>query len=153
MCKFNKELKNELVEALGLTEEQLELLDESKFDDLLTQAIKKNLDQSEQSEQSETESQTEKETEMNVVNAIETPVVETPAETTVASTALAKVKSPAARKAISVFAKVAAGILFGGACAVAGAAHHKEVNKAVKKARKKVGKVIPALAPKPWYKF
>ena len=150
MCKFNKELKNELVEALGLTEEQLELLDESKFDDLLTQAIKKNLDQS---EQSETESQTEKETEMNVVNAIETPVVETPAETTVASTALAKVKSPAARKAISVFAKVAAGVLFGGACAVAGATHHKEVNKTIKKARKKVGKVIPALAPKPWYKF
>lgn len=150
MCKFNKELKNELVEALGLTEEQLELLDESKFDDLLTQAIKKNLDQS---EQSETESQTEKETEMNVVNAIETPVVETPAETTVASTTLAKVKSPAARKAISIFAKVAAGVLFGGACAVAGAAHHKEVNRVMKKARKKVGKVIPAIAPKPWYKF
>lgn len=150
MCKFNKELKNELVEALGLSEEQLELLDETKFDELLTQAIKKNLDQS---EQSETESQTEKETEMNVVNAIETPVVETPAETTVASTALAKVKSPAARKAISVFAKVAAGVLLGGACAVAGAAHHKEVNRVVKKARKKVGKVIPALAPKPWYKF
>lgn len=150
MCKFNKELKNELVEALGLTEEQLELLDESKFDDLLTQAIKKNLDQS---EQSETESQTEKETEMNVVNAIETPVVETPAETTVASTTLAKVKSPTARKAISIFAKVAAGVLFGGACAVAGATHHKEVNKAVKKARKKVGKYIPAVAPKPWYKF
>ena len=150
MCKFNKELKNELVEALGLTEEQLELLDESKFDDLLTQAIKKNLDQS---EQSETESQTEKETEMNVVNAIETPVVETPAETTIASTTLAKVKSPAARKAISIFAKVAAGVLFGGACAVAGATHHKEVNKAVKKARKKVGKYIPAVAPKPWYKF
>lgn len=150
MCKFNKELKNELVEALGLTEEQLELLDESKFDDLLTQAIKKNLDQS---EQSETESQTEKETEMNVVNAIETPVVETPAETTVASTTLAKVKSPAARKAISIFAKVAAGVLFGGACAAVGATHHKEVNRVVKKARKKVGKVIPALAPKPWYKF
>lgn len=150
MCKFNKELKNELVEALGLTEEQLELLDESKFDDLLTQAIKKNLDQS---EQSETESQTNKETEMNVVNAIETPVVETPAETTIASTTLAKVKSPAARKAISIFAKVAAGVLFGGACAVAGATHHKEVNKAVKKARKKVGKYIPAVAPKPWYKF
>lgn len=151
MCKFNKELKNELVEALGLTEEQLELLDESKFDDLLTQAIKKNLDQS---EQSETESQTEKETEMNNV-AIETPVVETQAtvETTVASTALAKVKSPAARKAIGIFAKVAAGVLFGGACAAVGATHHKEVNKAVKKARKKVGKVIPALAPKPWYKF
>lgn len=148
MCKFNVNLKDELIEALGLTEEQLELLDESKFDDLLIQAIKKNLDQS------DTESQTEKEIEMNnVVNAIETPVVETPAETTVASTALAKVKSPAARKAISVFAKVAAGILFGGACAAVGAAHHKEVNKVIKKARKKVGKVIPAVAPKPWYKF
>lgn len=147
MCKFNKELKNELVEALGLTEDQLELLDESKFDELLTESIKKNLNQS------ETESQTEKEIEMNAV--IETPVVETQAtvETTVASTALAKVKSPAARKAIGIFAKVAAGVLFGGACAVAGATHHKEVNKAVKKARKKVGKVIPALAPKPWYKF
>lgn len=148
MCKFNKELKNELIEALGLTEEQLELLDETKFDELLTQAIKKNLDQS------ETESQTEKEIEMNNV-AIETPVVETQAtvETTVASTALAKVKSPTARKAIGIFAKVAAGVLFGGACVAVGATHHKEVNRVVKKARKKVGKVIPALAPKPWYKF
>lgn len=146
MCKFNKDLKNELVEALGLTEDQLELLDESKFDDLLTQAIKKNLDQSEQSE-------TEKEIEMTTTTTtIETPVVETPVETTT-STALAKIKSPAARKAISVFAKVTAGVLFGGACAVAGAAHHKEVNKVIKKARKKVGKVIPAVAPKPWYKF
>lgn len=146
MCNFNVNLKDELVEALGLTEEQLEMLDESKFDELLTAAIKKNLDQS---EQSETESQT-KEIEMNTV--IETPVVETPVETTT-STALAKVKNPTARKAISVFAKVTAGILFGGACAVAGATHHKEVNRAVKKARKKVGKVIPAIAPKPWYKF
>lgn len=145
MCKFNVNLKDELVEALGLTEEQLELLDESKFDDLLTQAIKKNLDQSEQSE-------TEKEIEMTTTTTIETPVVETPVETTT-STALAKVKSPAARKAISVFAKVTAGVLFGGACAAVGAAHHKEVNKVIKKARKKVGKVIPAVAPKPWYKF
>lgn len=145
MCKFNVNLKDELTEALGLTEEQLELLDESKFDDLLTQAIKKNLDQS------DTESQTEKEIEMTTTT-IETPVVETPVETTT-STALAKVKNPTARKAITVFAKVAAGVMFGGACAVAGAAHHKEVNKVIKKARKKVGKVIPAVAPKPWYKF
>lgn len=149
MCKFNKDLKNELVEALGLTEDQLELLDESKFDELLTAAIKKNLDA--ETETKETQTQTvEKETEeMNTV--IETPV-EIAVETTT-STALAKVKSPAARKAIGIFAKVAAGVLFGGACAVAGAAHHKEVNRVVKKARKKVGKVIPALAPKPWYKF
>lgn len=145
MCKFNKDLKNELVEALGLTEEQLELLDESKFDELLTEAIKKNL--SEETKETQT---VEKEIEMTAT--IETPVVETPVETTT-STALAKVKSPAARKAISVFAKVTAGILFGSACAVVGASHHREVNKAVKKARKKVGKVIPALAPKPWYKF
>lgn len=150
MCKFNKDLKDELVSALGLSEEQLELLDETKFDELLTEAIKKNLDAETETE-TKIETQTEKEIEMNV--AIETPVVETPVETTVASTALAKVKSPTARKAISVFAKVTAGILFGGACAVAGATHHKEVNKAVKNARKKVGKVIPALAPKPWYKF
>lgn len=145
MCKFNVNLKDELIEALGLTEEQLELLDESKFDELLTEAIKKNL--SEETKETQT---VEKEIEMNTV--IETPVVETPVEATT-STALAKVKSPAARKAISVFAKVAAGVLFGGACAVAGATHHKEVNRVVKKARKKVGKVIPALAPKPWYKF
>lgn len=148
MCKFNKDLKNELVEALGLSEEQLELLDESKFDELLTQAIKKNLGA--ETETKETKTQTEKETEeMNTV--IETPI-ETAVETTT-STALAKVKSPAARKAISVFAKVAAGMLFGGACSAVGAAHHKEVNRVVKKARKKVGKVIPAVAPKPWYKF
>lgn len=148
MCKFNKDLKNELVDALGLTEEQLEMLDESKFDELLTAAIKKNLDQ--ETEVTETESnESVKEIEMTTTTTIETPVV----EETVTSTALSKVKSPTARKAISVFAKVTAGILFGGACAVAGASHHKEVNKVVKKARKKVGKVIPALAPKPWYKF
>lgn len=144
MCKFNVNLKDELVEALGLTEEQLKMLDESKFDELLTESIKKNLNKSEQSE-------TESQTEMNAI--VETPVVETQDTETTTSTALAKVKSPAARKAISVFAKVAAGVLFGGTCAAVGAAHHKEVNKTIKKARKKVGKVIPALAPKPWYKF
>ena len=149
MCKFNKDLKNELVEALGLTEDQLELLDESKFDELLTATIKKNLDAETETKETQT---VEKEIEMNTVT-IETPVETPVAEETVTSTALAKVKSPAARKAISVFAKVAAGVLFGGACAVAGATHHKEVNKTIKKARKKVGKVIPALAPKPWYKF
>lgn len=148
MCKFNKDLKNELVEALGLTVEQLELLDESKFDELLTAAIKKNLDAETETKETQT---VEKEIEMTTTT-IETPVVETPVETTT-STALAKVKNPTARKAISIFAKVAAGVLFGGACAVAGATHHKEVNKAVKKARKKVGKYVPALAPKPWYKF
>lgn len=144
MCKFNVNLKDELIEALGLTEEQLKMLDESKFDELLTESIKKNLNQS------ETEFQAEKEIEMTTTTTIETPV-ETPVVET--HPALAKVKSPAARKAISVFAKVAAGVLFGGACAAVGAAHHKEVNKTIKKARKKVGKVIPALAPKPWYKF
>lgn len=143
MCKFNKDLKNELVEALGLSEEQLELLDESKFDELLTAAIKKNLDAETETKETQT---VEKEIEMT------TTTIETPVETTT-STALAKVKNPTARKAISIFAKVAAGVLFGGACAVAGASHHKEVNKAVKKARKKVGKYIPAVAPKPWYKF
>lgn len=143
MCKFNVNLKDELVEALSLTEEQLKMLDESKFDELLTESIKKNLNKS---EQSETESQTEKEIEMNAI-------VETQDTETTTSTALAKVKSPTARKAISVFAKVAAGVLFSGTCAAVGAAHHKEVNKTIKKARKKVGKVIPALAPKPWYKF
>lgn len=150
MCKFNVNLKDELVEALGLTEEQLKMLDESKFDELLTESIKKNLD-AETKETKETQT-VEKGIEMNAI--VETPVVETQdTETTVATTALAKVKSPAARKAISVFAKVAAGVLFGGACAVAGATHHKEVNRVVKKARKKVGKYIPAVAPKPWYKF
>lgn len=146
MCKFNKDLKNELVEALGLSEEQLEMLSESKFDELLTAAIKKNLDPETETK----ETQTKKEIKMNNV-AIETPV-----ETPVVESnhpALAKVKNPTARKAIGIFAKVAAGVLFGGACAAVGAAHHKEVNKTIKKARKKVGKYIPAVAPKPWYKF
>jgi|GEM_PF-6283686 hypothetical protein len=149
MCQFNKDLKTELTEALGLTEEQLEMLDESKFDELLTAAIKKNLDK--ETEVTETESnESVKEIEMT------TTTIETPVETPVVEAthpALAKVKSPAARKAISVFAKVTAGVLFGGACAVVGATHHKEVNRVVKKARKKVGKYIPAVAPKPWYKF
>ena len=143
MCKFNANLKNELTEALGLTEEQLTQLDDVKFDELLTEAIKKNLNE---------QTETEKETEMNTV-AIETPIVEIAETTTTTNTALAKVKSPAARKAISVGSKIIAGLLFGGACAAVGAAHHKEVNKVIKKARKKVGKVISAVAPKPWYKF
>ena len=59
----------------------------------------------------------------------------------------------AAKKVAIILGKALAGAVVGGGLVVAGAHNHKKVNKAVKNARKRVGKVIPALAPKPWWKF
>lgn len=58
-----------------------------------------------------------------------------------------------AKKVAIILGKALAGAVVGGGLVVAGAHNHKKVNKAVKNARKRVGKVIPALAPKPWWKF
>lgn len=58
-----------------------------------------------------------------------------------------------AKKVAVILGKVLAGAVIGGGLVVTGAHNHKVVNRAVKSARKKAGKVIPALAPKPWWKF
>ena len=89
--------------------------------------------------------QTEKETEMN-------ETINTVTETATVAVVESNTKVVAKKVAI-ILGKALAGAVVGGGLVVAGAHNHKKVNKAVKNARKHVGKVIPALAPKPWWKF
>lgn len=90
----------------------------------------------------------EKETEMNAVNN----VVETVAAVTTTPVVENNTKV-VAKKVATILGKVIAGAVVGGGLVVVGAHNHKAVNKAVKNARKRIGKVIPAVAPKPWWKF
>lgn len=100
--------------------------------------------------QSINQNQTEKETEMNAVNN----VVETVAPVEITTPAVVESNTKVvAKKVAIILGKALAGAVVGGGLVVAGAHNHKKVNKAVKNARKRVGKVIPALAPKPWWKF
>ena len=99
--------------------------------------------------QSINQNQTEKETEMNAqVNTVETvaAAVATPVVVENNTKVIAK-------KVATILGKVIAGAVVGGGLVVVGAHNHKKVNKAVKNARKRIGKVIPAVAPKPWWKF
>lgn len=92
----------------------------------------------------------EKEIEMNAVNN----VVETVAPVGTTTPAVVENNTRVvAKKVATILGKVIAGAVVGGGLVVVGAHNHKKVNKAVKQARKRVGKVIPALAPKPWWKF
>lgn len=92
--------------------------------------------------------QTEKETEMNTqINTVETVAA------AVATPVVENNTKVVAKKVAIILGKALAGAVVGGGLVVAGAHNHKAVNKAVKNARKRVGKVIPALAPKPWWKF
>ena len=98
--------------------------------------------------QSINQNQTEKEIEMNAqVNTVETVAAVTTTPVVESNTKVV------AKKVAIILGKALAGAVVGGGLVVAGAHNHKKVNKAVKNARKKVGKVIPALAPKPWWKF
>ena len=98
--------------------------------------------------QSNQTSQTEKEDKMNAqVNTVETVAAVTTTPVVESNTKVV------AKKVAIILGKALAGAVVGGGLVVAGAHNHKKVNKAVKNARKKVGKVIPALAPKPWWKF
>ena len=98
--------------------------------------------------QSINQNQTEKEIEMNAhVNPVETVAAVTTTPVVESNTKVV------AKKVAIILGKALAGAVVGGGLVVAGAHNHKKVNKAVKNARKKVGKVIPALAPKPWWKF
>lgn len=101
-----------------------------------------NQAQSIQSEEKETEMNTQAQvnTVETVAAAVATPVVESNTKVV-------------AKKVATILGKALAGAIVGGGLVVVGAHNHKAVNKAVKNARKRVGKVIPALAPKPWWKF
>lgn len=92
--------------------------------------------------------QTEKETKMNTqINTVETVAA------AVATPVVENNTKVVAKKVAIILGKALAGAVVGGGLVVVGAHNHKKVNKAVKQARKRVGKVIPALAPKPWWKF
>ena len=109
------------------------------------------LDSKNQQPQSNQSIQTEKETEeMNATQVNET--ISTVNETAAVAVAESNTKAVAKKVAV-ILGKALAGAVVGGGLVVAGAHNHKAVNKAVRNARKKVGKVIPAVAPKPWWKF
>lgn len=98
--------------------------------------------------QSINQNQTEKEIEMNAqVNTVETVAAVTTTPVVESNTKVV------AKKVATILGKVIAGAVVGGGLVVVGAHNHKKVNKAVKSARKRIGKVIPAVAPKPWWKF
>ena len=100
-----------------------------------------NQSQSIQSEEKETEMNTQAQVNtVETVAAVTTPVVESNTKVV-------------AKKVATILGKIIAGAVVGGGLVVAGAHNHKAVNKAVKNARKRIGKVIPAVAPKPWWKF
>ena len=89
-----------------------------------------------------------KEIEMNAqVNTVETVAAVTTTPVVESNTKVV------AKKVAIILGKALAGAVVGGGLVVVGAHNHKKVNKAVKSARKRIGKVIPAVAPKPWWKF
>ena len=104
-----------------------------------------------QSNQTQSIQTEEKETEMNAQETLNV-VNETVTETTAVAVAESNTKQVAKKVAV-ILGKALAGAVVGGGLVIAGASNHKKVNKAVKQARKKIGKMIPAVAPKPWWKF
>lgn len=104
-----------------------------------------------QSNQTKSIQTEEKETEMNAQETLNV-VNETVTETTAVAVAESNTKQVAKKVAV-ILGKALAGAVVGGGLVIAGASNHKKVNKAVKQARKKIGKMIPVVAPKPWWKF
>lgn len=144
MDQFNQLIDEAIPDNIGMTEEEYEAVLDAQI-----AAEFAKLDRKNQQPQSNQSIQTEKETEMNT-QAQETLNVVT--ETAAVAVAESNTKVVAKKVAI-ILGKALAGAVVGGGLLVAGAHNHKKVNKAVKQARKKVGKVIPAVAPKPWWKF
>lgn len=147
MDQFNQLIDEAIPDNIGMTDEEYE----SMIDAQIAAEFAK-LDSKNQSNQQSNQTQsnpTEKETEMNT-QAQETLNVVT--ETAAVAVAESNTKVVAKKVAI-ILGKALAGAVVGGGLVVAGAHNHKKVNKAVKSARKRIGKVIPAVAPKPWWKF
>lgn len=105
-----------------------------------------------QSNQTQSIQTEEKETEMNAQETLNVVNENVAAENTAVAVAESNTKQVAKKVAV-ILGKALAGAVVGGGLVIAGASNHKKVNKAVKQARKKIGKMIPAVAPKPWWKF
>lgn len=149
---FEKAIDAAIPDNIGMTEEEYEAVIDAQIAAGFAKLDSKNQSkQSNQQPQSNQSIQTEKETEMNTqAQAQETLNVVT--ETAAVAVAESNTKVVAKKVAI-ILGKALAGAVVGGGLVVAGAHNHKKVNKAVKSARKRIGKVIPAVAPKPWWKF
>nr|DAR02546.1 MAG TPA: hypothetical protein [Caudoviricetes sp.] len=147
---FEKVIDEAIPDNIGMTDEEYEALLNAQIAAEFAKLDSKQTNQSNQSNQSiQTE---EKEITMNTqTQAQVNETINTVTETAVvAAEPNTKV---VAKKVAIILGKALAGAVVGGGLVVAGAHNHKAVNKAVRNARKKVGKVIPAVAPKPWWKF
>lgn len=147
---FEKAIDAAIPDNIGMTEEEYEAVIDVQIAAEFAKLDSKN--QSQQPQSNQTQSNSEKETEMNAQETLNV-VNETVTETTTAVVAAESNTKEVAKKVAIILGKALAGAVVGGGLVVAGAHNHKRVNKAVKSARKRVGKVIPALAPKPWWKF
>ena len=153
---FEKAIDAAIPDNIGMAEEEYEAVIDAQIAAEFAKLDSKNQSkqsnqQPNQQPQSNQSIQTEKETEMNTqAQAQETLNVVT--ETAAVAVAESNTKVVAKKVAI-ILGKALAGAVVGGGLVVAGAHNHKKVNKAVKSARKRIGKVIPAVAPKPWWKF
>ena len=145
--QFEQMIEAAIPDNIGMTDEEYESMIDAQIAAEFAKLDSKN--QSNQQPNQTQQTQTEKETEMNT-QAQETLNVVT--ETAAVAVAESNTKVVAKKVAI-ILGKALAGAVVGGGLVVAGAHNHKKVNKAVKNARKRIGKVIPALAPKPWWKF
>ena len=146
---FDKVIDEAIPDNIGMTDEEYESIIDAQIAAEFAKLDGKN--QQSNQPQSNQSIQTEKETEMNTqaqVNETINAVTET------AAVAVAESNTKVvAKKVTIILGKALAGAVVGGGLVVAGAYNHKKVNKAVKSARKRIGKVIPAVAPKPWWKF
>lgn len=146
--QFEQMIDKAIPDNIGMTDEEYEALIDLQIAQEFAKLDGKN--QSNQQPQTQ-QTQTEKETEMNTqAQAQETLNVVTETAAAVAAENNTKV---VAKKVAIILGKALAGAVVGGGLVVAGAHNHKKVNKAVKSARKRIGKVIPVVAPKPWWKF
>ena len=143
--QFEQMIEAAIPDNIGMTDEEYEAVIDAQIAAEFAKLDSKN--QSNQQPNPTQQTQTEKETEMNAQETLN--VVN---ETTAVAVAESNTKQVAKKVAV-ILGKALAGAVVGGGLVVAGAHNHKKVNKAVKNARKRVGKVIPALAPKPWWKL
>ena len=148
MDQFNQMIDEAIPDNIGMSDEEYEALLNAQ---IAAEFAKLDGKQTNQVVTEQNQSNSEKETEMNTQAQVN-ETINTVTETAAVAVAESNTKVVAKKVAI-ILGKALAGAVVGGGLVVAGAHNHKAVNKAVRNARKRVGKVIPAVAPKPWWKF
>lgn len=144
--QFDQLIDQAIPDNIGMTDEEYEALLNKQIAEEFAKLDSKN--------QQPQSNPTEKEIIMNTqTQAQVNETINTVTETTTAVVATESNTKVVAKKVAIILGKALAGAVVGGGLVVAGAHNHKKVNKAVKSARKRIGKVIPAVAPKPWWKF